>query len=132
MRIAEAELSHQELTFLATDPAQFHLGRGDVSPIEILDAEVVRLPGFRGEMVRCGRSAAVKEHGRLPFGAEMMIAGINGEVEIAVALRSADPIAVQAPLYSGAGMRFECLVVLQEINERFASLGLADRMAGAI
>ena len=132
MRIAEAELSHQERTFLAIDPAPFHVGRGDVSPIETLGAEVVRLPGFRGEMVRCGRSAAVKEHGRLPFGAEMMIAGINGQVEIGVALRGADPIAVQVSLHSGPGMRFECLVVLQEINERFASLGLADQMAGAI
>ena len=60
-----------------------------------------------------------------------MLSGVNRNIEIAIGLGGADPVAVQRPFRGGPGARFEDFVFLEEVNERFAGFQLTGWMARA-
>src|ERR1700689_4421525 len=129
VRGAESKFGHEELGFVAIDRAQCDVSGTGVAPKEILDAEVIPLAGFGGEVGRRDLMAGGDDNSRLPFRAEMMFARINRNIEIRVGLGGTHPIAVHAPFDGGPGARFKDFV--GRIAFKVPRLGCkADRREG--
>jgi hypothetical protein len=67
-------------------------------------------------------------HEGLPVGAEVVLARIDGQVKVGVAVIGSHPGSVQADPRDWLGRRLKLRVILHEIYDRLATLRLSGRM----
>src|SRR5579864_2263032 len=131
-RTAEREPARQELALIAVERLQCDLTDHHFPQPGVLDREVVRPSGFSGE-VRGGRlmMGAYSDEG-LPIGAEMVFAGIDGQVEVGIAMIRSYPGSVQPNARDWQGTRLELRVIFHEIDHSLAGLRLGGRVLGLV
>jgi hypothetical protein len=124
MRTAEREPASKKLAFIAVEGLQCDLHDHHFPQPGVLDREVVGLSGFSGE-VRSGRLMVGTESDEgLPIGAEMVFAGLDGQVEVGIAMVRSHPGSVQPDARDRQGPGLELCVVFHEIE---GAEGLAQK-----
>ena len=130
---AESEFAHEQLGFVTVQRFKFHAGVGMALDETVANDEEVHATGFGGEVSGSRPQCRLKTHmGALPVGTKVMLAGFDSEIEVGVGLRGANPFAVEAVTRGGPGAGVEKAVVLEEIDERFAGIGLGKGMFGTV
>src|ERR1700741_2701187 len=104
-RATEREPARQERALIAVERLQCDLHDHHFPQPGVLDREVVRPSGLSGE-VRSGRLMVGAESDEgLPIGTEMVFAGIDGQIEVGIAVVRSHPASVQPNAREGQGPR---------------------------
>ena len=132
MRTAEREPARQKLPFITVERLQSDLHDHHFPQPGVLDREVIRPSGLSGE-VRSGRLMVGAESDEgLPIGAEMVFAGLDGQIEVGIAVVRSHPASVQPNAREWQGPRLELRVIFHEIDHGLAGLRLGGGVLGLV
>ncbi len=119
MGCAEGKLGDKKLAFVAIQENETQVGT-DATSAEIHGCEVI-LPSRLGDEMGGGNFTVERA---LPVRAKVMNSGIDGNVEVGVAVRCSGPFAIDAHSGSWARARSIFRIVLDEIQQRLPRFGL--------
>src|SRR5580700_2408566 len=128
MKNAERKSVDQQQSLIAIQGLQTDTSHPEVARPGVLHPEIVNASSVCREMGRGSLQTLAHNYRCLPTGTKMAFTGVDGEVDIGIAVRCPYPFPVEAGSRGGFGKRPELCIVLDEINQRLSLARVHSRM----
>jgi hypothetical protein len=127
MKSAERKSVDQQQSLIAIQGLQTDTSHPEVARPGVLHPEIVNASSVCREMGRGSLQTLAHNYRCLPTGTKMAFTGVDGEVDIGIAVRCPYPFPVEAGSRGGFGKRLELCIVLDEIDQRLSLARLFSR-----